>query len=66
LRSNIQRPRGTAPSSPCYAEPVGGYTADVLGFETGNFLGGGSNWQVVRQPAWVATVLAQPADGTFA
>jgi len=45
---------------------VANYAPDTLGFECANFLAAGAAWQIVRQPAWVATVLAQPVDGTFA
>jgi len=45
---------------------VNNYAPDLLGFECSNFLGSGSTWEIVRQPAWVATVLAQPVSGVFA
>ena len=45
---------------------VANYAPDTLGFECSNFLAPGASWQIVRQPAWVATIVAQPVDGTFA
>jgi len=44
---------------------VANYGPDLLGFETANFLTPGATWQIVRQPDWCATELAQPVEGTF-
>jgi hypothetical protein len=44
---------------------VANYAADTLGFECPNFLSAGSTWEIVRQPAWVGTVVAQPVSGVL-
>ena len=45
---------------------VNNYAPDLLGFECAQFLGSGSTWEIVRQPAWVVTGVAQPVSGVYA
>jgi len=51
---------GVAPVAVSQPDPY------ILRFEAASTIGSGSLWAIVRQPTWVESWLANPADGTFA